>query len=953
MDRERWQRLSRLLDEWLALPAAERAPWLERLQAAEPALAAQLAPMLAPLDDASAGTGTQAARTLAAFERALADALLPPAPPPAAAPAPAPGLRLGAWALVDRIGQGGMGQVWRARRADGLYTAEAAIKLLRGDLVSPGMAARFARERALLARLDHPGIARLLDAGIAQGQAFLVLELVGGEPFAAWARRAAPTVASRVRLLLQVAQAVAHAHGRLIVHRDLKPGNVLVEADGRARLLDFGIAALLDADDDEGGTELTRLTGRGLTLAYAAPEQVTGDPVGVGTDVFSLGVMLHELLSGQRPFGQRGMSRVAAEHALLHDEPPPLREALRRPPDPGDDAPGRPGDAMRALGDLEAVVAKALRKDPAQRYGSVREFSQDLERWLGHRPVSVRREHWRHNAGLWLRRHALLAAATGGVVVALAGGLAAATWQWQRAEHAARESEAVTAYLSDVLASSSPERHGGQWPTVLQLLESGLAQLDARTEGRPEVRLRLLGVMAETYVALDRFDRALPLARQWIELADRSAGPQSAPALKARLLLARAHQLLHDNEQALALVEPIVGAVERRFGARSPQLLQAYKTLAGAAMHAGRFEQAERALDAGWAIAQTAAADPALERVHYVNNLQVLRFRQGRLAESLALLKTTEPFWQSRDPAHVNTILTLRRNQIDTEIDLSRYADTERRSRELQAEMDRVLGPASELSLLQSRVLARYFAHTGRYRRAADELQAMLRVAQQHGIGGPTMFRPRADALFMRARAGEDRRRVLAEAEVLRAELQGAPQPMPATLFDGLMSLAEIGLLFDDAGFTARVMAMATPPREGSATASRWDRIEGQFARLQGRGADSRDRLARRVAFLERELEPRMMRLWSAQTDHAFTLVRLGDPAARAELDKARSRRPPDMPPNQPLDAAADWMQARLDHGRDDHPAVRRALARLVQLQGRPAERAGSIGEGSLGGAIL
>lgn len=946
MDRDTWQRLSRLLDEGLALSGHERDAWLVRLDRDDPDMAPRVRAALVQSAAEVTSDG------LGGFGRVLAPALVSTPD----AESLAPGQRLGAWELLERIGQGGMGQVWRACRADGLYKAEAAIKLLRGDLMTPGMAARFAQERAVLARLEHPLIARLLDAGVAQGQAFLVLELVRGQPMSAWVRDRVPSVADRVRLLRQVAEAVEHAHGRLIVHRDLKPGNVLIDEQGRPRLLDFGIAALIDAEDGHGGNgELTRLSGRGLTLAYAAPEQVTGGAVGVATDVFSLGVMLYELLGGRRPFGHAGLARVAAEHALLHTEAPGLREVSRADrQEAGDaDGPGPPGDPASAFGDLEAVAAKALRKDPAERYRSVSELVADLDRWLTHRPVSVRREHWRHNTRLWLHRHRLLAVSAAGVGLALSFGLATATWQWQRAERSARESALATDYLGSVLASASPDRHGGQWPTVLEVLEAGLKELPERTRGEPGLKVRLMGVMADTYIALDRFDRALPLLRQWHEAAVELHGPRSPQALKAQLMRGRAHQVLQDNDDALAQLEPLREALPRAFGPHSAEALQMHKSLAAAYMHSGRFEPAERELQAARAVVQRAPVDRALEEAAAINNLQVLRFRQGRLQESLDLLRSTQPFWSSPDPRHARAIINLRRNLIDTEIDISQYRDIEPRSRALQADMDRLFGPGSEVSLLQSRVLARYFGHTGQYRRAVDEYQAMLERARQAGITGTTLLRARADTLLMRARAGEERATVMAEAHALRREVEAQPPPRPATAFDGVMALAELGLLYDDQSFTASIMQLRQPLRDGTSTASRWDRIEGQFARLRGDLATSRDRLARRVAFLDAELEKRTMRMWSAQTDLAYTLVLAGDPGAAEAVARARQVRPPDMPPGQPLDAIADWLEARLAHGSDDEPAVRAARQAVLKIQGRDRAPARALGLGSMGGAVF
>lgn len=937
IDRQRWQRVSTLLDEALAMPAEQRPTWLQALAEREPALAADVAQAL--------GT-THTVGVEQQFEQWLAPAL---ADEPAAVDLA--GTRLGAWRLQRRIGQGGMGEVWLARRDDGLYEAETAIKLLRSDLTAARLSARFDRERAVLARLNHPAIARLLNAGVQDGRAYLVLELVKGQALADHARLHCPRVAERVQLLLQIAQAVAHAHSRLIVHRDLKPSNVLVQDDGQVKLLDFGIAGLLDDDGDDG--ELTRQTGRGLTLGYAAPEQVLGAPIGAAADVFSLGVMLFELLGGTLPLGRRNEPRRAIERAVLHDEPRRLAALGAAEVDPG--GPGRPQDAARAFGDLEAIAAKALRREPAERYGSVQAMIEDLQRWQRQEPVSVRRDDWRHRSGLFMRRHALLAGATATVTLALLAGLATSLWQWQRAEAAARQSDRVTDVLADLLSSASPERHGGQWPTVLQLLETSVAELPERLRDEPDTHLRLLGVMADTYTNLNRFDRALPLLQRWVEMADAQGGPQSRPALLARLHLGRAHQVLQNNNLALATLEPLGPQIRQAFGEVSPEMRQLQHSLAAAAMHAGRFELAEQALAEGWRITRQLPVDQAHEQALYLNNLHVLRNRQGRVPEALALARQAQPFWASTDATHARTILTLRRNPLDTEIDLMQVSDAEPRMRAIVADMDRLLGPGNEQALLMYRMLARYFAHSGEFRRAAAEYDALLAHAARDGVAGSTMLRPRAERVLMQARAGAGLGPLKAETEALLREIAAEPQPLAGTLLDALMALAEFGLLLDDAQLASRALAVAGSTRPPPATppGTRWARIEGELARLQGDLPTSRARLQQRIDFLARNTEQRVIWTWSAQLNMAYTLVLMGSPEATARLQHARSLRPPALAPGHPLDAVADYLQARLAHGSDDAAPVRSALKALAQAQQRPPERAQRPGLASLSGAFF
>jgi serine/threonine-protein kinase len=967
MDRELWQRLSSRLDEALALDEARRSVYLGQLAAQDPALAAQLQRLLTAQPRAEGALQRR-------FDAQLAMALtatVPRAEPQApdhGAPGPAgtvrqPGQRLDAWELIEKIGEGGMGEVWRARRADGLYEAEAALKLLRSDLLDggPGLAARFARERAVLARLEHPSIARLLDAGQAAGQAYLVLELVRGRSFTAHVRAAAPTVASRVQLLLAVARAVDHAHARLVVHRDLKPGNVVVSDAGEPKLLDFGIAGLLDpaADGLPAGVagQLTQLVGQRVTLAYAAPEQLAGGAIGTATDVFALGVMLYELLCGERPFGRWESTRAGMEHALLHETAVPLRTRQRRAagasPTPGAEGPGPPVDAERARGDLEAVAAKALRKDPAERYGSVREFINDLERWLSHRPVSVRREHWRHNTRLWLRRHALVAGAVSAVLLALSGGLAAATWQWQRAQQAAGQSERVTQVLADVLASASPERHGGQWPTVLQLLETSVQELPQRLQDDPATEQRLLGVMADTYTRLNRFDRALPLLEQLVARSTAAHGPDADETLLARLAQGRALQAMQDHNLALQRLEPLLPLLPAAFGAESEPVRQLHGALAMSYMHTDQFEPAEQALERAWQLAQRLGGDLVGQRASYLNGLHVLRNRQGRAPEALQVLLQDESLWASTDPAHARLVLSMRRNVVDTLIDLARYDRIEERSRQLIAEMERLMGPGNELALLQHRMLARYFTQTGQHRRAADEYALLLQRAAAAGVGGPTLLRPRAEALLQQARAGADARTLLPQARALLEAFRAQPQPLPGTVVDGVVALAELALLFDDAAFANEILVTSALVPPGATAASRWTRVQGQLARLQGDVAASVPLLQRRVAVFAGDSEPRIVWHWSAQLDVAYSLVLLRDPAAADTLQRARALRPPGMPPGHAFDAVADYLEALLLHGDERAPAVQQALQALAVAQGRPAGSGASTGRATLRGVFL
>jgi serine/threonine-protein kinase len=394
---ENWPLLSPLLDEALELPPEAREAWLASHRITHPSLAAELEALLTGEDEVEREGFLD---STAAPERPLVSSLA--------------GQRLGAYVLERPIGQGGMGSVWLARRSDGRFEGAVAIKFLSLAVAGPAGEARFRREGSVLARLTHPNIARLLDAGVSpEGQPYLVLEHVDGLPLDTWCDQRRLPVESRLRLFQQVLAAVAHAHANLIVHRDLKPANILVTPDGTVKLLDFGIAKLLE----EGGQGLSVLTGSHeavLTFEYAAPEQLQGDPISTATDVYGLGVILFELLSGRHPTSTGCVTPAEHVRAILETDPGVLsrvvspsgtvsRADATKLAAARDSSP----DRLRRwyAGDLDNILAKALRKNPAERYPTVTALADDLARYLGHEPVLARPDTWTYRAAKFIRRH--------------------------------------------------------------------------------------------------------------------------------------------------------------------------------------------------------------------------------------------------------------------------------------------------------------------------------------------------------------------------------------------------------------------------------------------------------------------------------------------------------------------------------------------------------------------
>lgn len=362
----------------------------------------------------------------------------------------APGARVGPYQLQKEIGHGGMGAVWLAERIDGSMTRQVALKLPMMHLADM-FAERFARERDILAQLTHPNIARLYDAGVTDaGQPYLALEYVEGKTITEHCDALKLDVRQRLDRFLQVTRAVQYAHANLVIHRDLKPSNILVTEDGQVRLLDFGIAKMLDqANGQAKETELTQIAGRALTLDYASPEQVSGRPVSTASDVYSMGVVLYQLLTGRKPYQLKRDSRGALEDAILSGEPARMSDVPRKTDADAGRGHGTTSERLaKALeGDLDTIVAKAMKKDSAQRYVTVAAFAEDIQRYLDGLPVEAQPDSWRYRAGKFAGRNRLAVAASVAVAFALAAGLGVALWQTRVAtEHAQRaDAEADTA----------------------------------------------------------------------------------------------------------------------------------------------------------------------------------------------------------------------------------------------------------------------------------------------------------------------------------------------------------------------------------------------------------------------------------------------------------------------------------------------------------------------------
>ena len=548
MDPATWSRMSDLFDTARDLPGEQLPSWMEHIGNEQPDLLPWLRSMLQAHAERRADDWLERGPTVEGG--------------PEASASPGTGARIGPWVLHEMLGSGGMATVWRATRADALPARDVALKLPLDSHAGLQLAERFARERDILSRLEHPHIARLYDAGVTeQATPWLAMELVHGLPIhqACDARRLGP--AERIQLFLQVLDALQYAHARLVIHRDLKPSNILLDDSGQVRVLDFGIAKLLVANspDDPSAepTALTRAAGRAMTLSYAAPEQVRGEPLTTAADIYALGVVLFELLAGQTPYRMKFRTAAQLEQAIAAGDSWPASVAAAQ-----DDAAAKaavrgctPRSLRRALaGDLDAILAQAMAADPAQRYASASAFADDLTRHLKGLPVHAQPGSLLRRCAKFTRRNRWPVAAASAVLLALLAGAGVALWQADVARHQrnialaeAERSSAINFFFGDLLESAGRSAEPVSGDALITRAEA-LARKEFGD--RPDALASVLISVGTLHNSLGRTAEARRIFEEAHVIA-RDSGLRDDAACDLALLL-------EDRARALALLSPLV-----------------------------------------------------------------------------------------------------------------------------------------------------------------------------------------------------------------------------------------------------------------------------------------------------------------------------------------------------------------------------------------------------------
>ena len=635
-------------DELSELDETERAGRLEEIAAGDPDLAHHLRKLLAA-DSGTHGDLTEPlfARAPGFFAGALAQAA-PTAQPEPEQNRDRTGERIGNYQLLSLLGRGGMAEVWLAERADGEFDSRVAIKLVRSELGSEAIVSGFLRERRILAQLGHPGIARLLDGGRSRsGEPYFVLEHVDGTPITTWCATRGLSVEERLRLMIEVCEAVDHAHRSLVVHRDLKPSNVLVDSSGRPKLLDFGIAKLLSP----GGSSLvesaaTHLGGRAFTPAYAAPEQIMGKPVTTATDVYALGVLLYEMLTGEKPFSRASRSLPDLMKTLDGEtfEFPSAR--LRRQ---GGSAASRKREAQLE-GDLDAIVAKTLAREPERRYPGAAALADDLRRFLSRRPVRARPPSMAHQAGLFVSRHRLGVAAAVLAILSLLGGLAVTLWQVSVGRAEALRAERARGFLVAVFETMDPEKARSEPVTPERLLASGVRRVDHELAGEPAFQAEMLDLLANLHRKVGLLPEGRALAERSLKLRRELFGASSPEAAKSLFTLGWIQLDQGEPRVARGMLERAIADLERTEGPDSLAAADAREPLVGALFAGESVAPALPVAERRLATYRRILGDAHEKTGIAWNDRGVLLHALGRLAEaeadyrrSLAILSASLP----------------------------------------------------------------------------------------------------------------------------------------------------------------------------------------------------------------------------------------------------------------------------------------------------------------------
>ncbi|MCP4655611.1 MAG: serine/threonine protein kinase [bacterium] len=830
MQAERWQRIETLFAAAAERSVGERAEFLETRCGDDPELRTEIERLLDA--DERAGTFIEDAVETAASELEI-------------------GRSIGPYQVIRQLGRGGMSSVHLAVRADAQFRKRVAIKLVRRGMDTDDILRRFRNERQILASLDHPNIAKLLDGGTTDdGLPFFVMDYIEGEPIDTYCDQQQLSIRQRLILLRDVCSAVHYAHRNLVVHRDLKPSNVLVTTDGVPKLLDFGIAKLLNPELTEGSLAPTGRLLRLMTPSYASPEQITGGAITTASDVYSLGVLLYELLTGRRPYrvegGPEEIERVICTQRPDRPSTTVTREvtstvtggegAVRSPMELSHTRGASPEQLRRALrGDLDNILLMALRKEPARRYGSVEQLAEDLGRHLTGRPVIARKDTVAYRAGKFVGRHRLgVAAAVTSLVLILALTITLAVQsarirhERDRATHERDRATRVATMLNELFEIADPGEVRGNSITARELLDHGVEQI--RQLGDEPETGTLLDTLARLYEELGLYERSIPLRERSLAIYRRTYGDQAGETAEALNHLGRTLALNGEFADAEPRFREALTIRRRLFPRDHPEILFGLNNLALILHDLGDYHGAEQRYEEGLEIQRRLRDDQERTELILLANRALLHYDMGEYQEAedqfREVLATRR---QALGPSHENTARAL--DSLGMTLHArGRYEEAEARLREGLEIRLRVLGE-QHLDVARSRTnLGKLLCDRG----APEEAEPLLRLALEQRLALMGDQHPEVAASFEGLAAWHVARGEPVEAERLyRRALAIYRTSLPDQHPVAAEALLALGRLLEDRGACAEaesLLRQALDTRDLRLSAGGWQIAEARGA---------------------------------------------------------------------------------------------------------------------------
>jgi eukaryotic-like serine/threonine-protein kinase len=717
--REQWLEISPYLDHALSLPEKERAEWLANFRAQRSDLAAAIEVLL---ED----------------HRALSqEHFLEYQPEQPTNDNSLTGEILGPYKLTSRIGEGGMGQVWLAERTDGRFEREVAVKFLHFAPVSRGAVERFQREGKILGQLRSPYIAELIDAGVTpKGEPYLVLEYVRGKPIDEYCDEHVLGVEARIELFLDVLGAVAQAHANLIVHRDIKPPNVLVSSDGEVKLLDFGIAKLLaDGASSGAATQLTLDGGAAMTPLFAAPEQVTGGAITTATDVYGLGALLFLLLTGQHPAGPGPYSPAELVKSITEVDAPLASQAVAFQNNmPSAAKRGATPEKLRRQlrGDLDTILAKALKKKPGERFASVTAFADDLRRYLRSEPISARPDAVSYRLRKYVRRHRVGVSVAAGLVFLLAGFSLIEAIELQRITRERDRADRIANFMTGIFKVSNPSEKVGNSVTAHEILDNASNDIDTGLSRDPELQAQMMHVMGKAYMMLGLQPQAQSLFERSIKLVTPSVGPNNPEVLTTTNDLSWTLFQQGRLREAESLQRKLLEREHRALGPEHPNTLNTMGQLATTLSEEGNRAEAEELDREVLDVRKRISGPDAIDTLVVMDNLSVVLALEGKLTDAEKLeQETLDRQVRVFGLEHLSTVSSMI-NLASIKRDLDKYEEAEtlfRRTLDLEA---RILGPDQPETAETKYDLAALLVRRGKI----DEALSLMREAIEHGLHG-------------------------------------------------------------------------------------------------------------------------------------------------------------------------------------------------------------------------